>query len=855
MTAPVSPAPASRARTATRPAGPVASPPGPADPRPRRARDRHPWDGSASGWLVGVACGLSVLLASVALQPLLRGGWWLPMTAQVVALITVVGIVTRGLRAPAPVQPAVQAVALVVLLLAGFTTGQGDVGRFEQLRLLAAQGRHYAEVTAPPAGPDLGLLLLLVGGLGLAAIAVDTLAAGIDLPGLALIPLAAIFAVPWVIGDLHAAWWTFAVVGLAWLVVLAATQHHRLRAWSPQARPGSLGVGLLAAVATLCAGVLGGALTASRDPLSALDLRWGAAGGAVQLDNMVSLRRSLVGNDDRVVLRYTTTAQSPDYFRTAVLEDFDGERWLDPGAGFLAETMPTGTDAGPQQLGDEPAQYAIDVGPLAGTVVPSPWGTVASASSWPAVWNQRSAILRRMDGSSVTSSRALLVVLPRQATAEQMRAASTELSWGMLGSPPTEALPYPYPQAVVDLAREVTVDATTPYDKAVALQRWFAVSGGFSYSTDIEDGSGADALLTFLSERIGYCEQFAAAMASMARVLDIPSRVAVGFTQGTQQDDGSWLVRASDAHAWPELWLGAAGWVRFEPTPGAATTRTPAYTSDASQGGSAPVLPSAASPGASTDAQYRPRTLEDDPTIGGEADAARQAPWWLWLLALAAILGSVPALVRSTRRTRRLRRGDPESAYAEVVDTAADVGLSDLGQTPRTALAAIQARLTDAGLADAGRVRPGDHSAGSATAPAVQRLAWALAELRAGVERARYGPSSGDEAAPTQSGPSAVARRASTGTSGAGAASRTGAAPAGAAGAGTALLEGPAADSDRGGPAQQARVIAAALHSTTGRAGCWRVRLLPRSVLSGWLARLTGTSGPSASDADEGWRG
>ncbi len=66
----------------------------------------------------------------------------------------------------------------------------------------------------PPAGADPGLLLLIVAGIGLAALVVDTLGAGLDLPGMTLIPLAALFAVPWLVNRGSAPWWAFALVAL-----------------------------------------------------------------------------------------------------------------------------------------------------------------------------------------------------------------------------------------------------------------------------------------------------------------------------------------------------------------------------------------------------------------------------------------------------------------------------------------------------------------------------------------------------------------------------------------------------------------------------------------------------------------
>src|SRR5436190_23487779 len=90
-------------------------------------------------------------------------------------------------------------------------------------------------------------------------------------------------------------------------------------------------------------------------------------------------------------------------------------------------------------------------------------------------------------------------------------------------------LPKDLPPIVHDLAVQVTQDATTPYEKAVALQNWFREDGGFTYSlVQAPSGNGSDALVEFLSDgpggRTGYCEQFASAMGVMARELGIPAR-------------------------------------------------------------------------------------------------------------------------------------------------------------------------------------------------------------------------------------------------------------------------------------------------------------------------------------------
>jgi hypothetical protein len=121
---------------------------------------------------------------------------------------------------------------------------------------------------------------------------------------------------------------------------------------------------------------------------------------------------------------------------------------------------------------------------------------------------------------------------------------------------------------VRSLTNSITNGANSSYDAALDIQRYLT-SNLFSYNPDPPaPPSGTDPLAYFLlHSRTGFCQQFATSMAVMARLVGIPSRVAVGFTAGTQQADGSWLVTTHDAHAWPELYFPDYGWLPFEPTP------------------------------------------------------------------------------------------------------------------------------------------------------------------------------------------------------------------------------------------------------------------------------------------------
>jgi len=63
---------------------------------------------------------------------------------------------------------------------------------------------------------------------------------------------------------------------------------------------------------------------------------------------------------------------------------------------------------------------------------------------------------------------------------------------------------------------------------------------------------------------------FATALALLCRSAGVPARIATGFQLHDPDEDGSFLVRNSDAHAWVEVWFGPEhGWRVYDATPGA----------------------------------------------------------------------------------------------------------------------------------------------------------------------------------------------------------------------------------------------------------------------------------------------
>ncbi|MBI1738602.1 MAG: DUF3488 domain-containing protein, partial [Acidobacteria bacterium] len=117
------------------------------------------------------------------------------------------------------------------------------------------------------------------------------------------------------------------------------------------------------------------------------------------------------------------------------------------------------------------------------------------------------------------------------------------------------------------LAREITKDATNPYDKAATIERYLRTRYG--YTLELSGTPGESPLAHFLfTRRAGHCEYFASAMTVMLRALDVPARYVNGFLPGEYNDFGEdYIVRGSDAHSWVEVYFPEFGWITFDPTP------------------------------------------------------------------------------------------------------------------------------------------------------------------------------------------------------------------------------------------------------------------------------------------------
>jgi transglutaminase-like putative cysteine protease len=120
----------------------------------------------------------------------------------------------------------------------------------------------------------------------------------------------------------------------------------------------------------------------------------------------------------------------------------------------------------------------------------------------------------------------------------------------------------------IQLAREIAAGEDNPYDIVNAVTNY--LRSNIEYSDTVPALPNNQELVDwFLFDlQQGFCNYYATAEIVMLRAVGIPARLSVGFAQGTVAQDvpDMFIVRQSDAHAWPEVYFPGFGWVEFEPT-------------------------------------------------------------------------------------------------------------------------------------------------------------------------------------------------------------------------------------------------------------------------------------------------
>lgn len=703
---------------------------------------------------------LLLVIASMALGPLLAGSGWWWLCAFIAAGTLYSGFGLRAVRTPPSLVPVLELGVLLLLLTLFFGGGSSIAlivptqGTFETFGELFDGAQRTIEQQSVPAITVPPLLFALALGIGVLAVVTDILVQTVRMPALAAAPALVPILIPGFLIEAGAELPTLVLTAAAYLLLLRVDVRVRRRARltadddpagretgqaatviAPKRVPivSTLGASLgLAAVGLLAASVL----AASTPSISTSLLLGSPTQGTLfarGVSPFIDLGRDLRRPEPRAAFHYLARDGDRPYFTLLSLDRFEGEVW---GATERAVDGDNTVEAMPRpdglsrrvQTSEHPIDVVIDE--VRTTWLPVPYPTAAIEGlegSW--FWEDGSLTVRSVD-SDTDGQRYRVTRLEVEPTPAQLRAADDvppQLA-------PYLALPEELPAIITDTAASITAGMPSRYDAAVAIQAYLR-GVDFDYSTEAPveegyDGGGFDVIAKFLETKAGYCVHFASTMAVLAREAGIPARISIGYTQGSPTEDridGVQRVEVDshDLHSWPELYFEGVGWVPFEPTPGRGTV--PDYSRPNAGEEQGPNVPNAATstPGASG----RP-DLDPDRGLAGGSGNALGAAGDLWLrggavLLVVFVLLLTPAALRASQRlTRsgRIRRGErpADAAWDELVATSRDLGAGGgEAETARAFASRIGGR----------PAFEGDASARSA-----------LLRLRDAVERERYGP-------------------------------------------------------------------------------------------------------------------
>ena len=274
--------------------------------------------------------------------------------------------------------------------------------------------------------------------------------------------------------------------------------------------------------------------------------------------------------DDTLVMR--VRASSPDFWRGQTFDRWNGRVWTvsDDTPNLIRGLSPIGI---PRVPADGPVAVSLDVDELVQTYYLEQAGpnAVFAASQATKVYFPDRSLFQNQDGTlragvrldpgavyTVVSQRAL--VTPEALHRPPVDPVPDDIALQYAASPVTTG-------RVRALAHTITAGAPSTYDKILAIEQWLGTHT--RYSLDIPRlPKGADAVDQYLFvDRKGFCEQIGTSLVVMLRELGIPARLAVGYTPGERNPfTGLYEVKASDAHAWAEVYFPGIGWQGFDPT-------------------------------------------------------------------------------------------------------------------------------------------------------------------------------------------------------------------------------------------------------------------------------------------------
>lgn len=658
--------------------------------------------------------GAGTVLCFAPMRTIFSDWTWLVQTIGAVICVLGPAAILRSRRAPRLAQ-LVPGLVLLFFYLTAVYLHASAIGGFipgrhtwSVLGAMRAEAAEQIRVNSSPLDSTPVLRLGVVPALALVAVIVDAYAVVRRAPALAGIPLLALFTICGATAGNSVGWFDFAVAAAGFLVILSADSRLSLLGWGrlvprrhgdtvtrPRLglsgrRVGVAAVVLAVVVPAVLPGLSGNRLADAFHP---------GQGSGSGLSPFATLKGQL--NQGKAINLATVTIQgnpsaAPFYLRSKVLSLYTELGWQ--------------SDAGPAAVPLDEAYFGPQRDENGDTATFNANITITGLKDDSAPLFSRPTSLNGLppgfswDGADATVSGSTTargdtytetVAQPNPSPA-QLRESTTPGGQAGTIDPNLLDVPNNLPKLVRDTMQSVIKGQTTPYDKARALNDFFRDGeNGFSYSLSTKAGDSGSDLVDFLTNRTGYCQQYAAALGIMLRIADIPARVVLGYTHGSADKNGRLTITSHDAHAWVEGYFAGLGWIAFDPTPLSSSRAT-----------GLPYDPRPSNTAATSTAAPATRSRTTDPTSGSSAAASSSnaaggsngaagvlhVPAYVLggiavVLGIVLLLSIVPTWRVARRRARwreALRTGRLEPLWLELRDASVDAGVDwGAATTPR----------------------------------------------------------------------------------------------------------------------------------------------------------------------------
>ncbi|MFC0198717.1 transglutaminase family protein, partial [Microbacterium arthrosphaerae] len=699
MTAPTS-APSRRAANRARPARTATAAPAASTAKAEALPLRR--------WILDLSAVAALLLIPVV-------GFWptfdgpLYLVAALGALALGMGLAVLGRMFRWGVLLLAGATVLVYLLFGGafalpHTTVLGFVPTLDTIRQLAlgaVLSWKQLLTTVAPVAADGGHLVVPFLLTLVAAVLTTSFALRLRSAAWALVPAAVFLAVEIALGTSQPAvpvvqGVVFGLVAVVWLAIR--------QAWQPQQAAISVGEGaarrgpavrrvVMGAAVVVIAGVVGVATSGFAAPSSPryvlrdvvippFDIR--------EFASPLQSFRSYVRDHPDEALFTVSGLPEGARVRLATMDAYNGTVYnvSDEGAGASSAFSPARTNMSADAEGT-PATVHVEIGALEGVWMPDA-GAVRSVTfdgdraddlRRTAHYNESTQTGVVTAGLAADDAYTLDTVIPAVPSDEQLG----DTAFAPLKLPKQEGVP----ESLAEIASETTADAATPVEQVRALQLMLSEDGFFSHGLAGQPlsraGHGAERIATLLGSQqmVGDDEQYATAMALLAREIGIPARVVMGFyPEEDAAGEPVFEATGETLHAWVEVAFDGAGWVPFDPTP--PEDQVP---SDQTTKPKADPKPQVLQPPPPPQEQVDlPPTVADDRGSEDE-DALDLGLLWTILsigigaLAVLAVLLAPFIVIGVLKAARRRKRRAAERAadrisggWDELVDRAADYG-------------------------------------------------------------------------------------------------------------------------------------------------------------------------------------